>query len=562
MQQLPIGYDSFVEIRNRQLKFVDKSLFIQEIFDDAAKISLITRPRRFGKTLNLSMLHCFLAAEVYGETTEGLFDDLKISHLGDKYMHHQGQYPVIFITFKDVKDHSFMTAMEALAELIRRLYQEHRSVLTGDTLAREEKELYHRILRKQGSEVELTAALRNLMEYMTRHHGVKPWLLIDEYDTPIQSSFLHGYYEEMISLMRHLLGAALKTNPYLNKAVITGILRIAKESLFSGLNNIEVHTLLSSKYGEYFGFTEVEVAALLQEANLQAQADNIRRWYNGYLVGDIVIYNPWSIVHCIRQQGALSPYWVNTSDNALIKRLLAHADIGIKARFEGILTGKTITALIDENVVFGDLGHSENSIWSLLLFAGYLKALRCRPSGALLEVELTPPNYEVSLLYETVVQGWFIDSVGPDAYQAFLTSLIRGDVEEFRLRLEDCLLNALSVFDVTGQHPEKFYHGFVMGLIISLTKTHQVQSNRESGFGRYDVMLIPNNKQQLGIIIEFKTVRGEHQDLQIAAQEALTQINDRRYDQSLYAQGIRRILKLGLAFRGKSVAMLAVSENQ
>src|ERR1700722_12357848 len=302
IMKLPLGYDNFKEIIDLQLDFVDKTLFIQEILDDVGtKVALITRPRRFGKTLNLSMLHHFLAAEAYSQSTQGLFANLKIAALGEKYMQHHGKYPVIFVTFKDVKNHNFATAYSVMVRLMSQVYREHQHVLLNSPrLTNTDKEKFLSILEERSNESGIRSALQDLSYYLLQHYQTKPWLLIDEYDTPIQSAYVHGYYEQMLDLLRGIFGAALKTNPFLERAVITGILRVAKESLFSGLNNLEIYTLTRSEYGQYFGFTETEVDDLLQQAKLETLAPEIRAWYNGYLIGKYTVYNPWSIVRCIR----------------------------------------------------------------------------------------------------------------------------------------------------------------------------------------------------------------------------------------------------------------------
>ena len=491
----------------------------------------------------------------------GMFDHLKIASLGDQYMQHQGKYPVIFMTLKDITDHNFTVAYEKISDLMAHLYEEHREVLDSSLLSEEQQSVYRRILRKEGNFAELSNALRQLVEYLGRYHQQKVWLLIDEYDSPIQSAYLHGYYDDMISLMRSMLGAALNTNPYLEKAVITGILRIAKESLFSGLNNLIVCTLLDTAYSEYFGFTESEVTDLFHRAGLDHDGDKIRSWYNGYRCGDTVIYNPWSIAWCIRQQGQLDLYWVNTSGNDLLKQLFAQGDEVLKDKLEQLLVGQPIEALINAGMVFSDLQRDQNAVWSLLLFSGYLKAIHAERSDGNVSVELTTPNYEVSLLYRDIVRSWLSQSLGEDNYQSLLKSLLRGDIEEFQQRLQDCLALAFSIFDITGKHPEKFYHGFVLGLMVSLSDTYQVQSNKESGYGRYDVMLIPNDRTQLGLVLEFKTVREPSMDLTQAAQQALQQIIERRYADQLRAQGLKNILQVGLAFYDKQVKVLADSNS-
>ncbi len=554
--RLPGGYENFGKILEKGFDFVDKSLLIQAIIDDPNEVIVITRPRRFGKTLNLSMLQHFFAAEVYGLKTKTLFDKLKITALGDSCLQHQGKYPVIYISFKEVRDHSFAHALEMLGYLFAEVYAEHRYLLDSPKLAPEDKQFFSSILAITRDQAKLERALRNLTYYLFQHHGTRPWLLIDEYDTPMQSAFVGGYYQEIIALFRGMFGAALKTNPYLEKAVITGILRIAKESLFSGLNNVKVYTVLNSDYSEYFGFTEFEVENLLQRGNLSSHATDIRRWYNGYLVGDTVIYNPWSIVNCINDRGSLRPYWVNTSSNDLIKRQLARGDAALKRDLAKLLHNDPISASIDENLVFADLDNNNNALWSLLLFSGYLKALHAESSemDTHTDAQLIAPNQEVLLLYRGIIYGWFSDKLGTSRYQNFLKNLIEGNIEAFSQELQDCLESTLSLFDVTGRHPEKFYHGFVLGLMVALQETHEVQSNKEGGQGRYDVMLIPKDPSQLGIVLEFKTADSEKQ-LAGTAEQALQQIRDRDYAAMLHSKGVTHIMQMGLAFYHKKVLM-------
>jgi len=554
--KLPIGYDNFGEIRTRNMHFVDKTLLIKDVLDDTTKILVITRPRRFGKTLNLSMLHYFFSEEVYGEKTAGLFDDLNIARCEGNYLQHQGQYPVVFVTLKDIRESTFELAYQKFCGLLAKLFNEHRYLLESSCLTAEEKKDYLAILQRTASQDRVEDALNRLTYYLHQHHGKKVWLLIDEYDSPIQAAYEEGYYDTMIKFMSNVFGVAFKTNPYLDRAVVTGILRVAKESLFSGVNNLKVYSLFSQHYSEYFGFTENEVGDLLQEACLQHKAEKIKHWYNGYLIGNTVIYNPWSIVNCIDEAGELKTYWVNTSGNTLIKNLLACADDITKQRLESLIQNQPISATVDENLVFGDMIQNENALWSLLLFSGYLKALSFTPVDTNLLCELIPPNAEVLALYRGIIKSWFTNASIQGGYDAFLKSLVTGDVPEFILRLEDCLLKVFSYFDASEQHPEKFYHGFVLGLMVSLQATHRVQSNRESGFGRYDVMLVPHDKNQLGIVIEFKVARGK-QTLEESAEEALFQINHRGYAAQLGSEGIQHILKLGIAFSGKQVAVVS-----
>jgi len=555
--RLPIGYDNFADIRENKFDFVDKSLLIKELLDETFQVVLITRPRRFGKTLNLSMLQHFFTAQIYGKSTSKLFDGLKISRCGEKYTQHQGKYPVIFITFKDIKDGKFVTAYEKLRNLLAKSYREHQYLLSSDKLTEVEKRKYLSVLEEQISEANIQSALQDLSYYLFQHYGEKVWLLIDEYDTPLQAAYFHGYLQPMLEMMRGIFSMALKTNSYLKRAVLTGILKIAKENLFSDLNNLIAYSLLNSEYGQYFGFTEEEMEDILHRSGLQEKAQQIRNWYNGYQVGDVVVYNPWSIANCLKNNGALQPYWVNTSGNELIKQLLAQSDENVKNDFQMILEGKSIEATINPNIVFNDLGKDSDSLYSLLLLSGYLKATRCEHQGLKFQCILTPPNQEVSLLYPDIITYWFSESMTKKGYESFLKALVQGRIEEFTARLQDYLLESFSFFDVKGNRPEIFYHGFVLGLVVGLKETHEVKSNRESGYGVYDVMLIPKDNNQLGLILEFKTVRSADQDLKESASKALQQIKERGYAAELQQKGIQKILSVGLAFRGKQVMILA-----
>ena len=559
--KLPIGYDNFRKVIDKKLEFVDKSLFIKEIIDDCeTEISVITRPRRFGKTLNMSMLQHFLATEVDGRPTKGLFDNLKIANIdqGEYLKKHQGQYPVIFISLKDIKKLNFDDAIKNFRILVQELYRAHRDIVKVDNLELDEKELFKKFLTNGAGQEELEKSLKILSEILYKHYGVKPYLLIDEYDSPIQASFQHGYYEKMIDFMRNLFGSALKGNVYIEKAVVTGILRVAKESLFSGLNNVRVYSLLNEKYSQYFGFTEDEINSLLQQANLMAHAEEIKRWYNGYQFGKTVIYNPWSIVNCLNDDGKLQPYWINTSDNALIKQLFANADKPTKIQLESLVRNEPIEAIIDEYVTFINFNMTPSAIWSLLLSSGYLKAISCELVDDKLSCVLLPPNYEVYLVYRTMVKDWLTDRIGYEQYSEFLKSLLDGNIIDFTKMLKKYMLETFSVFDIAEKNPEKFYHGFVLGLISSTMNTHIIKSNRESGYGRYDVLVIPKNikPDSVGLIMEFKIADDCDGDLKASAQKALQQIKDRNYEAEMHQAGVSKIIKVGLAFWEKQVEVL------
>ena len=438
MFKLPIGYDDFGEIREKELGFVDKTLFIKAVLDNKeTEVLFFTRPRRFGKTLNLSMLHHFLADNVHSRPTQGMFDNLKISAYGNDYLQYQGRYPVIALTLKDIKHDNFDLALMKFGYLLADLYQEHHYLLSSSHLQADDKKYFQAILSNRASGI-LRPDAENALKYLTRflfqHHGVRPWLLLDEYDTPIISSYIAGYYPEMISFMQSVLEGVLKSNPYLEKSVVTGILRMTKGSLFSGLNNIQVYSLLSSEYSEYFGFTEAEVIEVLEKAGLSDRYAGIRQWYNGYKMGETTVYNPWSLANSVNEGGLLQPYWINTSDNALVKDLLARSDDQVKMQLESLVQNESISAMIDENLVFGDLNRSDSALWSLLLFSGYLKVLHAEQKDNRVQCELLLPNYEVASLYRGIIRRWLSDPLGYEGHLIFLLSLTEGRVDEFTRR--------------------------------------------------------------------------------------------------------------------------------
>jgi hypothetical protein len=564
---LPIGYDNFRDVIDQKLTFVDKSLFIKEFLDDkGTQVALITRPRRFGKTLNLSMLHHFFAANVHGKPTKELFSGLKIMQQDSQYLQHQGKYPVIALSFKDVKDGEFKSAYANLTRLLSRTYKEHIFVLESPKLTSEQKYSFEAILKSKADESQVRSSLLDLTDCLYQHYGEKAILLLDEYDTPIQSGYAHGYYDKIVEVMRHLFSAGLKSNPYLYRAVLTGILRISKESLFSGLNNLKVYSVLNHKYSEYFGFTEAEVNSLFAQANLKNDPEQIKEWYNGYKVGDIVIYNPWSIVNCIQEQGVLKPYWVNTSDNTLVKDLLIQSSTQFKHEFELLLEGKVVEQFIDENFVFAELKGNEAAVWSLLLMTGYLKVVSSQETSQGTLCQLQIPNQEIRNLYRKIIEQWLSNGKGVQWYNEFLNHLLTGNVEGFKDSLGNIMLQTISVHDIS-RDPEAFYQGLMIGLTASLDKSdYEKKSNRESGYGRYDIVIIPKDIKKLAIILELKSIKPPKKEknlesrLQQEAKEALTQIDHNKYTAELKQRGIRNVLKIGLAFRGKEFRVEAKRE--
>lgn len=564
---LPIGYDNFQEVVTQKLTFVDKSLLIKEFLDDrGTKVALITRPRRFGKTLNLSMLQHFFAAEVNGKPTQNLFAGLKIMQQGETYLQHQGKYPVVSLNFKDIKDRGFNTVYANLRGLLSRAYNDHIAVLSSSKLTSVQKQNFESVLEGTADEARIKSSLLNLTDCLFQHYGEQAILLIDEYDTPIQSGYVYGYYHEIVDVMRHLFSAGLKGNPYLYRAVLTGILRISKESLFSGLNNLKVYSLLNPRYSEYFGFTEAEVNHLFAAANVVNDPGQIKEWYNGYKMGTHVIYNPWSIVNCISELGVLKPYWVNTSDNQLVKDLLIQSSTKFKQEFELLLEDMAVEKLIDENFVFPELKGNESAVWSLLLMTGYLKVVSSEETLQGTVCQLQIPNLEIRNLYRQIIEQWLSNGKGVQWYNEFLNHLLTGNVDEFKDNLKNILLQTVSVHDVT-QEPEAFYQGLMIGLTASLDKHHyEKKSNKESGLGRYDIAIIPKDLSKLSIILELKSVKSPKNEndleslLQKTAKQALTQIELTEYNAEFKQRGVTNVLKIGLAFSGKKFCVEAKHE--
>ncbi len=555
----PLGISDFGRICRDGYTFIDKTLLIRDILADGAQVTLITRPRRFGKTLNLSMLHHFFASRVAGHATRRMFRGLAISE-DREAMRHQGRYSVVFVTLKDIKEATFEATLEKMAHVMSSLFGQHRDLAGSARLAPERLTDFKQILARTARPTTLANSLKLLCDCLHSHHGKPVILLIDEYDSPMHAGYTHGYFDEIAGFMRGLLGSALKDNPALHKAVLTGILRVSKESLFSGLNNIEVNTVLSTDYARWFGFTEKDVAELLMLLPLEAPdrealAERIRGWYNGYRFGNQTVHNPWSILSCLKHDGLMQPYWVNTSDNALLKAVMARALADIKKRLEDLVRGEILELTFDPNLAFRGLDGGGDALWSLLVFTGYLTAADPRyERTGYVRCRLSIPNEEVLGLYERNFTEWFTDRMSAEGYRAFLDCLLAGKLEEFRLLLEGYLLESMSLFDASGLHPENFYHGLVLGLMFGLRETHVVYSNRESGFGRYDVALLPKQAGGMGIVMEFKRV-DDPARIDAAADQALRQVDERWYHTELLQHGVARVLKIGMALSGKQVRM-------
>ncbi len=554
-KQIPLGLHDFRNIISQNYYFIDKSLLIKELLDRGHKVTLLPRPRRFGKTLNLSMLQYFFEKPVgTAESNRDLFKDLMVNQYPET-MKRQGTYPVIFLTFKGIKSESWEDCFEAIKSQILAECTRHRYLLSSDLLVPEEKRNLEQIINQTASQTTYALFLKYLSEYLHRFHGKEPVILIDEYDTPINMAFSKNYYDNCVSFMRAFLGEGLKDNKYLSFSVITGILRISKESIFSDLNNLAVYTMSSDHYADKFGLLESDVQAMLSYYDLSHALEDVKKWYNGYSSGPYLMYNPWSILSYADNNGKFEPYWINTSSNLLVRQLIQKSSLEIKANFEQLIQKNAIKVTLNENFVFPELVQRNDLVWNLLFHSGYLTVKNIRYENDRRFADFSIPNQEVLDFFKTSIRDWFeqVNDIS-SAYQEMLTALIDGDVTTFADTLSDIVMQTLSSFDVSEKAPERFYHGLTLGMLLSLMDRYEVKSNKESGSGRYDVMLIPFDLTKRGIIIEFKKVqthRGEK--LESAVNAALQQIEKQGYESEMRARRITTILKIGIAFEGKKV---------
>ena len=541
---LPIGVEDFKRLVDNGYYFVDKTLMIKELLENKETVNLFTRPRRFGKTLNMSMLQRFF--EATEKSNAYLFDGLKIAAYPE-YMAYQGQYPVISISLKSMKQASYTDAFYMYKNLIAKEYEKHKIILESNQILDSEKEVFQNIMEQRADQNVYLNSIRTLSDILAKYYEKNVIILIDEYDVPLENAYHEGFYDDMTNLIRSCFESALKTNPSLEFAVLTGCLRVSRESIFTGLNNLKTYSITKNKFSQYFGFTQEEMQEILQNFSLEQYAETIAKWYDGYRFGLTEIYNPWSVLNCIdsylqNDMVACEPYWSNTSSNRIVKRLIEESNERTKSMVEELINGTPIHTQIFEDVTYGTIDVNQDYIWSFLLFTGYLKIISCETVGDETYYDMVIPNVEIKSIYKNTIRSWFIDHINRDSRTDILESVIHADAEKLEDLLCTWLTNTISCFD----EQENYYHGFVTGLVSGFSG-YMVVSNRESGNGRFDLVVKQRSRWHHAAILEFKVVE-KYNQMTKACEDALKQIEEKDYEASLRDEQYENIAKLGICF--------------
>ncbi len=547
-----IGKSDYQSLIKNECYYIDKTLLIKEVLDNMSDVALITRPRRFGKTLNMTMMRYFF--DITMDTRE-LFKDKKIMQEDEYYTSKLNSVPVIYITLKDLMSKSYERMIASLKSAIREAYADHRYLLESDKIYEDEKERIKDILWERADEDFLTKSVRELGKYLSRQYEKDVLILIDEYDVPIQHAYVNGYYEEAITFLKEFFGATFKDNRFMRKTVLTGVSRVAKESIFSGANNFDVYTILNDEFSNDFGITKEEMEQVIKDFEIEENKEELKRWYDGYKIGNTEnIYNPWSIVNFVNKR-ELRPYWVNTSSNDLIKLVLGRSET-IKEKIERLLKGEEIEVPINQETVIVGIENNEDNIWGLMLGTGYLKITEQIDER---RYKAKIPNYEIKYLFEDIIEKWFLNKVIGNDLRSILKDLVTLNLVEFEKKFKELVIQMFSYMDVGEKTAENFYHAFVLGMLVGLKDTYYVNSNRESGLGRYDIMLEPKDKNGNSFIMEFKVYEKDLEEtIEDTIENAIKQIEEKKYEENLKERGFNNITKMVFAFNGKNMKMKIV----
>ena len=552
MEGIGIGTSDFKKLRIKDYYYIDKTMYIKDILKNKSEIVLVTRPRRFGKTLNMSMLKYYF--DCTKKDSKELFQGLKILEQEEKYTSKLGYYPVIYVTLKDAGLMNYNLMIMQLKTIMMEVYYEHRYVLEKEEMSEGERKIFNRMLSAEANDIDIMNSLKILSKILYQYYNKPVILLIDEYDVPLQNAYIQGYYEEAVSFYRTFYGATFKDNPYLEKTVITGVSRVAKESIFSGANNLDVYTVLDDEFSDDFGITEEEMEKAIQDFGIEEDRKEIKKWYDGYRIGNTEgIYNPWSILNYLKNK-QLMQYWVNTSSNDLIKLVLKNSST-VKEKMERLLKDEEIEVPINLETIIVGIENNEDNIWGLMLGTGYLKVTEVvNLAEHIYKVKL--PNYEIKLLFQQIINDWFRNKVMGNDLKSILKDLVTLNLDEFERKFRVLVKEMFSYMDVGENTAENFYHAFVLGMLVGLKDTYYVNSNRESGYGRYDIMLEPKDKNGNSFIMEFKVLDDmEEKTIEDTIKNAKKQIEEKGYETNLREKGYRNITKMVYAFKGKEVKM-------